>query len=396
MKQGIQAREVSSYSSPFGFSPSRPLNPEPVDPDQPVIEEEENDEPEEMKAPVKSSGFFGNDPFNTPVAEDEEAEEGEEPTNEEEEEEEEPVESGSFAENEDDSDIDQSSLIPTLLSTFKSLGVIDEEFKAPESGKVADFFLEIDKNRAKQIDAIVREEYEKTYSKDVLQYVDFITKGGDPQAISDHYAIMNLPIEDADRDSENRKALILAWYTDKGIPEKKARALYAQSFEDGEDMQDAIEAKNYFNDKHQVALSELQEQQKQIMAERERQQREATENLRNTLRSGKIADIELTKKEVSELENYMFDQSVIVNVPDPNTGKSYKAKVSQYYLDYNNFFNSPESLIKLARFIKSNGNVDIVRSKMREELSNDLLMELSGVAKQKRGKTGKTNAFFNS
>ena len=91
----------------------------------------------------------------------------------------------------------------------------------------------------------------------------------------------------------------------------------------------------------------------------------------------------------------MFSKNVITDVDDPETGLTYKGKVSQYYLEYQNFMQQPDALIKLARFIKNNGKVEDQKERMKEEVNRELIVKLNGFnSKSRQNQPRKRNAFL--
>ena len=301
--------------------------------------------------------------------------------------------------NSDTDDVDEEAVVGSLYDAFKQLGFVNEEDALEAKGSISDFLINYEKVKSAKLEEAAKANVLASYPKEVLDYVDFLMKGGSPEAVSSFYSMYNMPIDDDFSDVENRKALITSMYKDQGIPDKRVNSLYEKIYDEGEDLEEAKVAKSYFKSKHDEQLQVIAEQDKAKEADAARQSQELSNTLKSMLKSKKIGEIALRDEEARDLESYMFNPSVITDVADPVSGSVYKAKVSQYYVDYQNFFSNPESLIKLANFIKSGGNSNIAEEKIKEKVSMDIFRELNGFKElgnkgRKRRGTNTKNGFL--
>lgn len=277
-----------------------------------------------------------------------------------------------------DSEVDEEAVVGSLYDAFKQLGFVGEGDALEAKGSISDFLINYEKVKSSKLEEAAKANILAAYPKEVLDYVDFLMKGGSPEAVSSFYSLYNMPIDDDFSDVENRKALITSMYKDQGIPEKRVSSLYEKIYDEGEDLEEAKAAKAYFKGKHDSQIQEIQKEEKQREEAAARQSQELSNTLKGMLKAKKVGEISLRDEEARDLESYMFNPSVITDVADPVSGTLYKAKVSQYYVDYQNFFSNPESLIKLANFIKSGGNSNITEEKIKEKVSMDIFRELNG------------------
>jgi hypothetical protein len=301
--------------------------------------------------------------------------------------------------NSDSEDVDEEAVVGSLYDAFKQLGFVSDEDALDSKGSISDFLINYEKVKSSKLEEAAKANILAAYPREVLDYVDFLMKGGSPEAVSSFYSMYNMPIDDDFSDVENRKALITSMYKDQGIPDKRVGSLYEKIYDEGEDLEEARVAKEYFKNKHDEQLQAIVQEDKAKEAAAARQSQELSNTLKSMLKSKKIGEIALRDEEARDLESYMFNPSVITDVADPVSGSIYKAKVSQYYVDYQNFFSNPESLIKLANFIKSGGNSNIAEEKVKEKVSMDIFRELNGFrelgnkGKKRRG-TNTKNGFL--
>lgn len=378
----IISREV--YSSPFNFKPK-------FTPPQ----EEVNGETEATEEKI----IFAQPPsFDMEEPEFDENDSFKEDYVDEEDEEQEETEDQSESIEEPESELDEEAVAGSLFEAFKSLGFIADENEVPKATTVSDFLVNYERTKAAKLEEAARKNLEEKYSPEVLSYVDFLMQGGNPEAVSSFYQLYNLPIEDESKDSDNRRALILAMYKDQGLAEKRATLLYNKAYDDDEDLDEAKAAKQYFKAKHDAQLAQIQaEEQAKLDAEAKRNEQLQNE-LKGMLKSRKVPGLDLSEKEAKEIENYMFNPTVIVDVKDPVSGNVYKNKVSQYYEDYQKFFEQPDALIKLAKFIRAGGQSKTEEEEIQERISQNILRGLNGFNGQRPKKSSGTkrkNAFIN-
>jgi hypothetical protein len=292
-------------------------------------------------------------------------------------------------------EINEEEAVASLREAFISLGFVNDDKEIDNPASVADFLVKYEKLKATKIEEALKDDYKKTYSEEKIKYVDFLMNGGSPEAISSYYTIANLPIEDEHADRENIKALVLAMHKDRGLNDKKALTLYNTAYDEGDDLNEAKEAKAYFRKKHDAQLKVIEDQKEAERQEIVRQNDENAARLKGLLKSRNIEGIQITEDEAKDLESYMFSKNVITDVDDPETGLTYKGKVSQYYLEYQNFMQQPDALIKLARFIKNNGKVEDQKERMKEEVNRELIVKLNGFnSKSRQNQPRKRNAFL--
>lgn len=292
-------------------------------------------------------------------------------------------------------EIDEEEAVASLREAFINLGFVNDDKEIDSPASVADFLVKYEKLKASKIEEALKDDYKKTYSEEKIKYVDFLMNGGNPEAISSYYTIANLPIEDEHADRENIKALILAMHKDRGLNDKKALTLYNTAYDEGEDLGEAKEAKAYFRKKHDAQLKVIDDQKEAERQEIVRQNEENAARLKGLLKSRNIEGIQITEDEAKDLESYMFSKNVITDVDDPDTGMTYKGKVSQYYVEYQKFMQQPDALIKLARFIKNNGRVEDQKEKLKEEVNRELIVKLNGFnSKSRQNQPRKRNAFL--
>jgi hypothetical protein len=378
----IISREARTYSaSPFSFNNPAPIQLTP-EKEEEVVEVEEQDEEVDNSFEIENQGT---DPdYREDFVDDQDEEFPQSPETE-------------SLEDPDDS-LDESAVAGSLYEAFKSLGFITDEKEVPKGESVTDFLINYEKAKSAKLEEAARANLEATYSKEMLNYVDYLIKGGNPEAVSSFYQLYNLPIEDDYQDSENRKSLILAMYKDKGVSDKRALSLYSTAYDDSEDLDEAKAAKEYFKEKHDAQLAEIQSQEQAKLDAQVQENERVQQSLKTLLKEKKVPGLELNDKSARELENYMFSPTVIVDVKDPISGQTYKGKVSQYYDDYQKFFNNPESLIKLAHFIKAGGQTQTEEEEIQERVSEEILRGLNGFkgvssSKNSRGPKRK-NAFL--
>lgn len=292
-------------------------------------------------------------------------------------------------------EIDEEEAVSSLRDAFISLGFVNDDKEIDSPASVADFLVKYEKLKAAKIEEAIKDDYKKTYSEEKLKYVDFLMNGGSPEAISSYYTIANLPIEDEHADRENIKALVLAMHKDRGLNDKKALTLYNTAYDEGEDLNEAKEAKAYFRKKHDAQLRAIEDQREAERQEIVRQNEENAARLKGLLKTRNIEGLTITEDEAKDLEAYMFSKNVITDVDDPETGQTYKGKVSQYYVEYQKFMQQPDALIKLARFIKNNGRVEDQKEKVKEEVNRELIVKLNGFnSRSRQNQPKKRNAFL--
>lgn len=292
-------------------------------------------------------------------------------------------------------EIDEEEAVSSLRDAFISLGFVNDDKEIDSPASVADFLVKYEKLKAAKIEEAIKDDYKKTYSEEKLKYVDFLMNGGSPEAISSYYTIANLPIEDEHADRENIKALVLAMHKDRGLNDKKALTLYNTAYDEGEDLNEAKEAKAYFRKKHDAQLKAIEDQREAERQEIVRQNEENAARLKGLLKTRNIEGLTITEDEAKDLEAYMFSKNVITDVDDPETGQTYKGKVSQYYVEYQKFMQQPDALIKLARFIKNNGRVEDQKEKVKEEVNRELIVKLNGFnSRSRQNQPKKRNAFL--
>lgn len=367
----IIAREVYSSTqapSPFGFRAPTPAPPsDPVEPKEPEVIDNQDVDDEYVDPEYDNYDDDGEGFNDTPPEEPEDPDTDEGPEG-----------------------LDEAQVSSSLFEAFKSLGFISEDQEDIKADNVTDFLIKYEKAKAAKLEEAAKANLEATYSKEVLNYVDFLMKGGSPEAISSFYQLYNLPIDDDYSDVENRKALILAMYKDKEVPEKRAQSLYNTLYDDNEDLEEAKIAKQYFKEKHDGQMAEVQKKEQAELEAEAKKNEQLQSDLKTMLKTRKLSDLELNEKEAKDLESYMFTPTVITDVLDPTTGTVYKGKVSQYYDDYQKFFSNPESLIKLAKFIKSGGVTKPQDEEIQERVSTEILKGLNGFGSRITSKgTGK-------
>lgn len=366
------AREVYS-GNPFNFGPSTGTITLPQTPPTPEVEQELPEPEPELVDPNfdrENPKGYADPNFEDSVSDDFYGEETEN--------QDEPEFDNQEQEQPEDLEIDQKEAVSSLFEAFKNLGFVDDSAEIDKGESVADFLTSYEKYKANKIEEAVKEDLTATYSKERMEYIDFLMAGGDPQAISGFHQIANLPIDDDDEHADNRKALILAMHKDRGLNDKKALTLYNTAYDEGEDLVEAKEAKTYFQGKRDDQLNAIKEAQKAEVDARNAEIEKTAQSLKQILKTRKVDGLELSETEARELESYMFNKSVITDIADPETGQSFKGKVSQYYIEYENFMKSPGALVKLAKFIKNNGNSDNQVEKIEEEINQKLIIKLNG------------------
>lgn len=378
----VKAELVHTHN-PFSFGQQLQVEPEDDQINDPIEETQEDDVDNgavpspERKAAV---GYVSNNGYE----EDEDYEE----------EEVDEEDDDSLEPDTEDVDIDQVEAVSSLSTAFKTLGFIDDTEKFKDVKSVSDFLVAYEKTKADQLYETIKEELAQTYSEEAIRSIDFIMNGGSPEDLSAYSSIERLPIEGKENE-ENIKALILAMHKDRGLDDKRALVLYSKAYDEGEDYEEAKEAKAYFAEKrkaHEEGLARARKEEEQAIA---RQKQENINGLKQLIKTRKIGEEQLTEKEANELEQYMFSQTNLADVFDEMSNKNVKAKVSQYFIDYNNFMKQPDALLKLARFIKNNGNTSISKEKVKEEVNRDLLIQLNGFGvKGSNNRQKKKNAFL--
>ena len=290
---------------------------------------------------------------------------------------------------------DTRSKAAILAESFKEIGGLPEDFEITNDLTGYDLLVTLDKAREQAAAEKVRSEFSEKYGEDLLQYADYLRRGGDPNLISGTSALLSLDIDsDSDQAIENRKTLILSMYEDQGLKPKHAQRLYEDFFDEGEDLINAKEAQKYFHEKQSKEMAAAQAREEQMQREQQRRQEEMNNQIRKTIKQRKIGDIELTPQQADSLEKYMFEPTEVMEVN--SGGQMRQARVSKYYKDYSEFFNSTENLIKLARFIQTGGKATVEEEEVERRINQKLVDKLNNPERGtgKRTKKSRKNAWI--
>lgn len=222
-----------------------------------------------------------------------------------------------------------------FAKSWKSAGLLTEDFKLPEKKDINSFKDAIFENIYTPLKEAAQSQAEdelETARKEkglhVIEIAEKIAKGVSMTTASDGEIIDRLVSLDIDSDTdeafENREKLIRTMHQLNGISEKKIDKLVQMSQDDGDDVDDAKEAKEYL--KKLKANKEQEEM--EIAKKREDEYKAGVENYQNLLKS--LID----KGEINEgvnKESFYKDLTEPTVYVDVNNGeKNVKRKFTKF------------------------------------------------------------------
>ena len=222
-----------------------------------------------------------------------------------------------------------------FAKSWKSAGLLTEDFKLPEKNDINSFkdaiFDNIYTPLKEAAQSQAEEELEsarKEKGLHVIEIAEKIAKGVSVTTASDGEIIDRLISLDTDSDTdeayENREKLIRTMHQLNGIPEKKIEKLIQMSQDDGDDIEDAKEAKEYLK---KLKVSKEQEEM-ELAKKREDEYKAGVDNYQNMIKS--IID----KGEINEgvnKESFYKDLTELTVYVDVNNGeKNIKRKFTKF------------------------------------------------------------------
>ena len=168
-------------------------------------------------------------------------------------------------EEEEEDDDDFSSPVSILASSLKKDGLLPEDFDTKSKDLTASQLKQALKDYIWEEFEDERDDYLKAsgFNDQTIQFIDFLSKGGDPKALQEVMGNRRLSQVDIKSETDearaNRKSLVLAMYRDKGVTDKRAASLYNTLVSEGEDLQEAQDAQAYFAQKeHKILEADAQ------------------------------------------------------------------------------------------------------------------------------------------
>lgn len=226
-------------------------------------------------------------------------------------------------EREETNEEDDSELFNYIGKTLADKGILstgeDVEFKSED-----DIYNSIEETIKNGVDS-----WKKGLGEESLRYIDFIEKGGNAADYIELNAQSDYSNVDLESD-DNKKAVISAFYKDKGFSDKKIQKLI-ENAEDMEELsEEATEAQSYFKEKKEGAKEKLIAQQALEAEQRENQQQTFITNIEDYIKTNdEVSDFPLkTEAQKQEIKEYMFKKNVPYKQADGSV-----VKISQYMAD---------------------------------------------------------------
>lgn len=195
---------------------------------------------------------------------------------------------------------------------------------------------------------------------------------------------------DADLDNEDgdkiREHLITQHYIAKGLDEKKAKKLTDAHFEDGEDIEEAKAAQEYFSQESSKFKRELEEKAEAARQEKKERHEKFISDIKSKVESGELGDIKLSKKEQKTMLSGLLEPTEVYETPD---GKAHK--VTKYQKKMLEIQNDVDKQLLLAKLILFDDlNASKIMSKAKTSADRDLASLLDGSRTVRPPSGGKT------
>lgn len=276
-------------------------------------------------------------------------------------------------ENEEEEEVDESeeedNLFSYLASTLTNNGILNSE-DGDTYETADDLYKGIEKTIKNGI-----ESWKKSLGSESLDYIEYLEKGGDPKKYIEVNSTNDFSSIDIDASDDNKKAVIAAFYKEKGFSDKKIERLIENS-EDMEVLEDeAKEALEYFKDKKSKEKENLIESAKRDAEKREKDNQDFTNNVQSFINSvEEVRSFPLkTKKQKDDINSYIFDKNVPFKQSDGSV-----IKISQYM--YDKFVRNQDEKLKMEdilfdALVLKNGTEPIIKKKITDK--NNKLQELA-------------------
>ena len=206
----------------------------------------------------------------------------------------------------------------------------------------------------------------------------------------DQLSTLDISLED-EQGEQLRKHVIEQHYIAKGFSKEKAEKFTNTHFEDGEDLDEAKLAQEYFANESKALKKELKD-----AAEAERKKKaERDESFRNDVKSkieqGEFGGIKLTAKEKKKMLPALFESTEVIETPD---GKSHK--VSLYQKKMHEIQNDVDKQLLLAKIVLFDElSAEKIKSRAKTESNKDLLKFLDGNNTKRPSTKGKAKQTIN-
>ncbi len=227
-------------------------------------------------------------------------------------------------------------------------------------------------------DEVKQEIYSDLESKGInetdIAYARLYRSGVDPKVLSEvgrYEQLSNVNISDAE--DSTLKALSESMLKDQGLSDKRIKTLIDAQEVEEEGLSDlGKEAKAYYKKKYESALSnqlKLAEKQEKLI---EKQNKEATQKVKQLLSTKEIGDHKLTQREADELSKGLFKKDQILEVD----GKKYKASEFQKFMQ--DFQSSVDTKLLMYKFWKYKGEkTTTTEDKVGEKVEREFLKKLN-------------------
>lgn len=200
--------------------------------------------------------------------------------------------------------------------------------------------------------------------------------------------LASLDVEDDTEDGDViRKHLIVQHYIAKGFDKDKAEKFANTHFEDGEDIEEARAAVQYFSSESRARKQELEEKAEAERQAKIKQQEDFRNEVKEKINSGEFGGVKLTQKEQKKMYDSLFEATEELETPD---GKVHK--VSAYQKKMYEIQNDVEKQLLLAKLVLFDDlNVDKIKTQAKSSSNKDLA-ELLDSHRTVRAGSGGTNS----
>lgn len=272
------------------------------------------------------------------------------PPAEEEEEEEEDLE-----EEDQEEEEEEVELTPTMMyyKALKEKGSLKKEFEG--DFKAEDLMTAMEDEAKSRAEEEIQAKYAH-YTPEVLEYAEYLAKGGDPERITAtavYDQLISLPTEgESDNALAARKFLIEEMYKATGLNPRRVTDLYESLLANGEDIEEAEAAKEFFKSKRDERVESIKAELSKASEQEAERLKEETRQIAGLVKTGKIQDFAIPEEEQSSLVDYMTKPTKIIETRDA-LGNKVKKQVTQYFYDLIQADQSVETQILIAMALKN-------------------------------------------
>lgn len=189
----------------------------------------------------------------------------------------------------------------------------------------------------------------------------------------DQLSSLDIELED-DAGETTRRHVIEQHYIARGFNETKAKKLTEVHFQEGEDLEEAKAAQDYFKNESKTLKTQLKESAELKRQEQDRKHQEFRDTVKSKIEEGKFGDVELTDKEKKKMLPALFEPTEVVETAD---GKS--VKVSLYQKMMHEIQNDVDKQLLLAKIVLFDDlNTEKIVSRAKNKSNRDLLSKLDG------------------